>query len=207
MKQLRKSVTELSTREDSTGELYRSLFQASHSVMLIIAPETGDIIAANPSACSYYQHEYDNITRMRITDINMLPPEQVQREMQNAKLERRNHFHFQHQLANGDVRDVEVYSSPIVLAGEKVLYSIIHDITERLRMERERESAIAQLMEAQGEIKLLRGILPLCSFCKSIRDSDGHWESVDVYIDRHSEANISHSICPDCARKHYPQFC
>jgi hypothetical protein len=58
--------------------------------------------------------------------------------------------------------------------------------------------------KAAEEIKDLRGILPLCSFCKKIRDDEGYWEQVDIYIHKHSQADISHSICPECLKKHYP---
>ena len=61
-----------------------------------------------------------------------------------------------------------------------------------------------QLSDYISEIQTLRGILPLCSFCKKIRDDKGYWEQVDVYIHKHSQADISHSICPDCTKKHYP---
>ena len=62
-----------------------------------------------------------------------------------------------------------------------------------------------ELSKALEEIKTLRGILPLCSFCKKIRDDKGYWEQVDVYIHKYSDADISHSICPECVKKHYPQ--
>jgi hypothetical protein len=62
------------------------------------------------------------------------------------------------------------------------------------------------LVNAKEEIKTLRGILPLCSFCKKIRDDKGYWEQVDVYIHKHSQADISHSICPDCTKEHYPDL-
>lgn len=55
-----------------------------------------------------------------------------------------------------------------------------------------------------SEVKALRGILPLCSFCKKIRDDKGYWEQVDVYIHKYSEADISHSTCPECMKKNYP---
>lgn len=55
-----------------------------------------------------------------------------------------------------------------------------------------------------SEIKILRGILPLCSFCKKIRNDKGFWEQVDTYLHKYSEADISHSLCPECYRKHYP---
>ena len=84
---------------------------------------------------------------------------------------------------------------------------IVQDITTLKRAEAERESTIVKLEKALSEIKTLRGILPLCSFCKKVRDDKGYWEQVDVYIDKYSEADISHGICPECLKKHYPDWC
>jgi hypothetical protein len=56
-----------------------------------------------------------------------------------------------------------------------------------------------------SEVKTLRGILPLCTFCKKIRDDKGYWEQVDVHIAKYSEADISHSLCPECMKKNYPE--
>lgn len=81
---------------------------------------------------------------------------------------------------------------------------IARDITERKKIEQEREELIAKLKSALDEIKTLKGILPLCSFCKKIRNDAGVWVEVDTYIHQHSEADISHSICPECVEKHYP---
>ncbi len=83
---------------------------------------------------------------------------------------------------------------------------ISRDIEEKKQAEEEREKLISELQDALKEIKTLRGILPLCSFCKKIRDDKGYWEQVDVYIHKHSQADISHSICPECAKEHYPDF-
>lgn len=126
--------------------------------------------------------------------------------MERARSEQRRHFIFRHRLSNGEIRDVEVYSGPIKLHGKKLLYSIIHDITDRIQAEEEREKLINKLQKAIKEIKTLRGILPLCSYCKKIRDDKGYWEKVDVYIHKHSQADISHSICPECAKEHYPDL-
>lgn len=62
------------------------------------------------------------------------------------------------------------------------------------------------LQRALDEIKTLRGILPICSFCKKIRDDKGYWEQVDVYIKKYSEADVSHGICPECVKANYPEF-
>ena len=81
-----------------------------------------------------------------------------------------------------------------------------NEIRERTTAEAERDKTILNLQRALDEVKTLRGILPICSFCKKVRDDKGYWEQVDVYIHKHSQADISHSICPDCEKKHYPEI-
>lgn len=71
----------------------------------------------------------------------------------------------------------------------------------------EKERGTRQGLEkAQKEVKKLQGILPICSFCKNIRNDEGYYEKVDAYIARHSEADFSHTVCPDCAKKHYSEY-
>lgn len=83
---------------------------------------------------------------------------------------------------------------------------IIQDITERKRAETEREKLINQLKTALDKVKTLRGLLPICSHCKKIRDDQGYWNSIESYLHEHSEAEFSHSICQECAKKYYPDF-
>jgi sensor domain CHASE-containing protein len=78
------------------------------------------------------------------------------------------------------------------------------EIIERERSDRERERLIAELQQALGEIKTLRGLLPICAYCKKIRDDEGHWHQMEVYIRDHSEADFSHGMCNDCLQEHYP---
>lgn len=66
------------------------------------------------------------------------------------------------------------------------------------RAEQERERLIRELEEANAKIKTLRGILPICGYCKKIRDDQGYWDEVEVYVRNHSEAEFSHSLCPEC---------
>jgi len=89
---------------------------------------------------------------------------------------------------------------------EKTVTKLHKEIAERKKAEEEREKLIGELKKALKEIKRLRGILPLCSFCKKIRDDKGYWEQVDVYIHKHLQAGISHGVCPDCLKKHYPDL-
>jgi hypothetical protein len=82
---------------------------------------------------------------------------------------------------------------------------ILH-INERKRMEERNKKLIEELHEAIAEIKVLSGLLPICSSCKKIRDDKGYWTWIEKYIQEHSEAQFSHSICPDCAKKLYPKL-
>ncbi|HDQ45961.1 MAG TPA: PAS domain S-box protein, partial [bacterium] len=116
-------------------ERYRNLFENNHAVMLVVDPEGGAIVDANPAAAAYYGWTRKALRKKKIEDINTLPPGEVQAEMERARDERRNHFFFRHRLADGNIREVEVYSGPISLGGRPLLYSIIHDITERKRAE------------------------------------------------------------------------
>ncbi len=80
------------------------------------------------------------------------------------------------------------------------------DVSERMYAERERERLITELQDALDKVKTLSGLLPICAFCKNIRDDSGYWHQVEAYIEEYSEANFSHGVCPDCAEKHYPEY-
>jgi DNA-binding response OmpR family regulator len=67
-------------------------------------------------------------------------------------------------------------------------------------------SRVEELRRATDYIDTLRGILPICSFCKKIRNDEGYWDRVEAYITRHSLAEFSHSVCPECLKKHYPGY-
>ena len=86
------------------------------------------------------------------------------------------------------------------------LLARVHTHVELKKARDARESLIKDLENALSEVKQLSGLLPICSYCKKIRDDKGYWEKVDVYIHKHSEADISHSICPECAKEHYPDL-
>ena len=77
------------------------------------------------------------------------------------------------------------------------------DITERKKAERARELVITELQDALDNIKTLNGLLPICSSCKKIRDDNGYWQQVELYIKENSDADFSHSLCPDCANELY----
>lgn len=125
--------------------LYRAMFEKNQAIKLLIDPMSGAIVDANSAACAFYGYTLDELRTKKITEIDTLPAPQVFARMAKAVSEEATSFIFRHRLASGEVRDVEVHSSPLEIEGRRVLYSIIHDITERKRAEEERERLIAEL--------------------------------------------------------------
>jgi PAS domain S-box-containing protein len=123
------------THDKNNTPAYISLFQKNPSVMLIIEPENGMIEDANNAACQFYEYDYDELKTMNIAEINELSEDEIKKEMSLAVKEKRQHFRFRHKLGNGDIKWVEVYSGPIHINQKQLLYSIVHDITERRKNE------------------------------------------------------------------------
>ncbi|MCX5804853.1 MAG: PAS domain S-box protein [Proteobacteria bacterium] len=389
LSKLRQRVSELERSEtdikgsgeealEESKQRFKTLFERHHAVMLLIEPDSGKIIDANHAASQFYGYTRDQLSSMNIADINQLNPSEIAEQRKRAEREEYNYFVFPHRLATGEVRTVEVHSTPIDVQGQLLLFSIIHDITdrkkaemelqhyqehleelvkertaeldaknklltqevaerkqaeeamekyshdlgervkelsclhsiselvrrndisqekilqelasilskayqfpeitaccitwgnneystanfrkttwsqnrtimvhgeqagtievcylkerqeeyegpflaeerqllntvgdllgrstERKQAEEEREKLIVELQEALNKVKTLSGLLPICASCKKIRNDEGYWEQIELYIRDHSEAEFSHSICPECAEKLYPEY-
>ena len=129
-----RDVTEVETLRRENVELLerlQAMFENHMAVMMILDPLTGRIKDVNPSACNFYGYTKDELLGMCIRDINILAPETVDQYRLMALKERRKHFVFPHRLKSGDVRMVDVYSSPIQRSGSTELFSIIFDVTDR----------------------------------------------------------------------------
>ena len=120
-----------------TLEHFRDMFERHDAIMLLVEPESGLILEANHAAVSFYGYPKSKLCSMLISEINTMPPDKIAGERQKALNEEKNYFIFTHQLASGETRVVEVHSSPITLQNKTMLFSIIHDVTERKRMENE----------------------------------------------------------------------
>lgn len=116
-------------------EKYKSLFNNHHTVMMIVDPETGRIMDSNPAASEFYGYSSEVLKTMKTSDLNTLPLEEIKQHMHKAKLNKKNSFIFKHKKSSGELVDVEVYSGAIQIQGETLLYTIIHDIGDRLKAE------------------------------------------------------------------------
>lgn len=100
---------------------------------------------------------------------------------------------------------LEVGLSHARSGGRLLVTAVVLDISRRRRVEAEREKLIEELRTALDNVKQLSGLLPICASCKKIRDDNGYWNQIESYIRDHSEAEFSHGLCPDCAKKLYPE--
>ena len=142
-----RDITERKQAEEAlreSEERFRGMFEKHSAVMLLIEPVMGRIVDANKAAERFYGYTVSQLLSMSIQDINILPPHEVEATRNLALKEQRNYFIFPHRLANGELRTVEVYTSPIEQNGALQLFSIIHDITDRKRLEEETTADGAQ---------------------------------------------------------------
>lgn len=116
---------------------YRAFFENNHAIMLLADPKDGKVVDANPAAFSFYGYSREEMQDMPLSRINALSEEEIFKEMEAARKEKRAYFILKHRLANGSSRDVEMYSGPIMVQGRQLLYSVIHDVTSRIKLENE----------------------------------------------------------------------
>ena len=109
----------------------KAMYNEHKAVILLLEPVTGKIIDANPSASVFYGYSREELLNMRIDEINMLPKEEIAAKLMEILKNEQEHFTFPHKLKNGEIRNVDVYSSPIHFNDRTILFSIIFDATKR----------------------------------------------------------------------------
>jgi len=120
------------------GKRYRSMFFSNKSVMLLVDPENGNIIDANKAAAEFYGYPKEQLSEMNLGDLNQEESEKSRlKHLKEALRDERTYFQFRHQLADGSARDVEAYSSTINFDDKTLVFTVVHDITDRLKTERE----------------------------------------------------------------------
>ncbi len=148
---------------DKKSNLY---FESNKAIMLQINAISKQIVKANNAAINFYGYSHEEILKMSINEFNILPNKDIEKIMKKAVKRESNFFQFQHKLANGEIRDVEIYASPIKLAGEVLMIATIYDITDRIITENElllakdrAEKSEAQFKELSNQSQIYRNLI------------------------------------------------
>lgn len=139
---------------EESEKMFKDMFENHSAILLLLDPFTGNIVDANEASVKYYGYDHDKLISMNISEIDIQPKDQLKTELTKSINGNLNYFIYKHKLANNEIRDVEIYSKPITVGERKVLFLIIHDITERKNaqlelMEAKNSAEKAALMKAQ----------------------------------------------------------
>lgn len=166
----------------------------------------GRIVEVNQAYCSLSGYQRSEILGMHIEDLEAIEtPEETAVHFERIMSNGHDIFETLHRRKDGSVFPLEVSVTLIDSKGGRMV-CFCRDLTARKAIEQERENLISELKDALAQVKTLSGLLPICSYCKKIRDDKGYWTQIESYIHDHSEAEFSHSICQECAKKYYPDM-
>lgn len=191
---------------------YRTLFENSRDGFVVV-DKTGRFLDANSAYCEMVGYTLDELRRME--NFFEITPE-IWHDWERDEIWFKRLFKTgssgvyekEYIRKNGEIFPVELNSFTIF--GEDGspfnLWGIARDITLRKQAEAEKEELMNELADALYRLKILSGIIPICSYCKKIRNDQGYWEQLETYITNHSEALFSHCMCADCAKKAYEEL-
>ena len=182
------------------------VFDALNSVIsgVIITDLNGIICFANPSFCKMFDYLQKDIIGKNAAELF------TTKEVRNFSdvvsiIDISKDFteEFIVQKSDGSNFMVEVSASNVTSAENLISGRVASfvDISLKKKIERDRENLISKLQNALDTIKTLKGIIPICSYCKKIRNDKGAWDQMESYISAHSEAHFSHGACPECYKK------
>jgi PAS domain S-box-containing protein len=183
-------------------ERYRAVMEQSADGIYLVDVETKRLLEANPAFAQMLAYTTEEIVKLSVYDFVAADRRNIDQRFQNIlSMEGSVASERQYRRKDGALLDVWVSVNVISCRGRKVMCTIARDITDRKRAGEEREKLIGELTEALDNIKTLRGLVPICASCKKIRDDQGYWQQVEVYVRDRSEAEFSHGLCPDCAKE------
>lgn len=213
--ELEKQIQELKDNREQLSELeehlndeinWRRLLVNESRDGIVILRRDGSVFEANRKYADMLGYTVEEVSQLHVWDWDTeATKEEILAMISDVDNISGHHFETRHCRKDGSIIDVELCNSGSEYRGQKLIFCISRDITERKKNAAEREKLICELKEALAENKSLRGIIPVCAYCKKVRDDEGYWEQVDVYLHKKSKVDITHSICPECFKKYYPE--
>ncbi|MFH1137296.1 MAG: PAS domain S-box protein [Pseudomonadota bacterium] len=187
-------------------EKYRKLFEHS-PVGLGISSEDGELVAYNAAMLKQGGYSEEDMAKVdSVIGLYFHPEDRAGIMAKAARLGFLDEEEVRFRRKDGTPYHCLLSLGRVKIGGGSYWLAMVQDISERKKHEQEREDLIARLQSALEEVKTLRGFIPICANCKKIRDDEGYWQQIERYIEKRSEVQFSHSICPDCVRVLYPDI-
>ncbi len=204
-----RDITEQKKMEENlriSEEKFSKAFYASPDSVTITSLEEGRFIEVNEGFEKVFGYSPDEVLGKTPFELNLYRDPNHRQYIREILKEKGSVQGFYLEIVRkcGEVRDCMVYVENIVINGKPHIVTIVRDITDLKIAEEKKDELIKELEEALSEIKTLSGLIPICSCCKKIRDDNGYWNQIEIYIRDRSDADFSHGICPDCAKEVYP---
>jgi len=186
-----------------TQDILSIVFDAINSILsgLIITDIKGVICFANPVFCTMFEYDQKEVIGKYATELFMSKEvRKISDIISLIDISKDDKEEFIVKKSDGSEFLVEISASNVTSAKNKILGRVVSfiDITSKKKIETDRENLIVKLQNALDTIKTLKGIIPICSYCKKIRDDKGAWDEMEEYISSHTEAHFTHGICPEC---------
>lgn len=191
---------------ENSQDVLSIVYDAINSTVggLIITDTMGNICFANPSFCKMFEYKQEDIIGKNAAEL--FATKEVRKfsdVISIIDISKEDTEEFIVQKSDGSTFSVEVSASIVTSSSNQIsgrMASFV-DVTLRKEIENDRENLISKLQKALDTINTLKGIIPICSYCKKIRDDKGAWDQMESYISAHSEAQFSHGVCPECYKK------
>ncbi len=187
-------------------ERYRRLFETAQDGILLLDAESGAITDANPFLIKMLGYTLEDLIGKPLWKVSAFS-DQLASKSAFEELQQKGYIRYENlplETKDGRKRHVEFVSNVYLVNGKKVIQCNIRDITKRKWLEEDKQKLMDKLHEALTHLKEMNGLLPICSYCKKIRNDKGYWQILEAYIIEHSDATFTHGICEDCAKIYFP---
>jgi len=186
---------------------YTTLFDTV-PVGLFRATPHGKLLDVNPAFAALLGRDRVDLVGQNFAELH---PEAADFERWREQLEREGAVAWvesRFKTAGNQIRWIKIHAKALrdPVTREILYEGSVEDVTSSKEAEAERENLIAELQQALSKVRTLTGLLPICSSCKQIRDDEGQWNMLETFIENHSHAHFTHSFCPECARRLYPEI-
>jgi PAS domain S-box-containing protein len=189
------------------GALFERVFHHSLDLLLLISAESGNILRASKAAYRLLGYKPEDLVGQHCAILH--PPDTVpSRSTLDRRLQVYDTVLSDEPILKADGDEISMDMTAMVMPEDSrsLIFATLRDNTERKQAAAEKQRIITELRQTQKKVTQMRGLLPICSFCNRIQNESGAWERLEIFVENHSAARLSHGLCPACLRKHYPDY-